>query len=191
MKTAATSPTRDHLLVTADDYRQMPDGPPYFQLIEGTLYMSPSADYEHQTIAGNIFANLWNHLRKHPAGLVQIAPSDVELDLVNVHQPDVYFIANSRKHILQKQGPKGPPNLVVEVLSKGTARLDRGAKRVVYARSGVEELWLVNKEKQEIEVFRFAESVNEPVAVYRGRQRLTTPLLPGLKLSLTEVFRIK
>jgi Uma2 family endonuclease len=183
------APPVPRVLLTAADYRDLPAGPPYFQLIEGNLFMTPSADYEHQTIAGNIFANLWSFLRKHPLGLVQISPSDVELDRVNVHQPDVYFISTARRHLIHKQGPKGAPNLVVEVLSKGTEKLDRGAKRVVYARSGVEELWLVDREKREVAVYRFADSVNEPVAVIRGRQRLTTPLLPGFKLPLADIFR--
>jgi len=121
-------------------------------------------------------------------GRTAIAPSDVQLDFVNVHQPDVYFISNERLNILTKQGPVGAPDLVVEVLSRSTARLDKGPKLRVYARSGVKELWLVDKEKKEVAVYRFAENISEPVTTVRGRQKLTTPLLPGLKLALAKVF---
>jgi len=175
-------------LLTANGYRAMPEGPPYFQLVEGKLYMSPSPNFFHQSVAGNIYFLLRGYLKRHPRGKVAIAPSDVQLDFVNVHQPDVYFVSNERLGIIQKQGPVGAPDLVVEVLSRSTARLDKGPKLRVYARSGVKELWLVDKERKEVAVYRFAEAISEPVATVRGRQKLTTPLLPGLKLALAEVF---
>jgi Uma2 family endonuclease len=59
----------------------------------------------------------------------------------------------------------------------------------VYARAGVEELWLVDRERREVTVYRFAASVNEPAAVRRGRRHLTTPPLPGFRLPPGEVFR--
>jgi len=175
-------------LISAPDYFAMPEGPPYFQLVEGKLFMTPSPEFFHQSVAGNIYYWLRDHLRQRPLGKVAMAPSDVQLDFVNVHQPDVYFISNERLNILTKQGPVGAPDLVVEMLSRSTARLDKGPKLRVYARSGVKELWLVDKEKKEVAVYRFAESIQEPVATVRGRQKLTTPLLPGLKLALAEVF---
>ena len=175
-------------LLTADDYRDLPEGPPHFQLVEGKLYMTPSPEFYHQSVALNIASLIRYFLREHPLGKVAIAPSDVQLDFVNVHQPDVYFISNERLSILTKQGPVGAPDLVVEVLSRSTARLDKGPKLRVYARSGVKELWLVDKERKEVVVYRFAEDIQEPVATLRGRQTLTTVLLPGLKLKLTEVF---
>lgn len=179
--------TSDRLL-TVNDYREMPEGPPYFQLIEGKLYMSPSPEFYHQSIAGNIYFLLREHLQRHPAGKAVIVPSDVQLDFVNVHQPDVYFVSNERLGIIQKQGPVGAPDLVVEVLSRGTARLDRGPKLRVYARSGVRELWLVDKEKKQVAVYRFEKSIEEPVVALSGKQKLTTPLLPGLIMSLPKVF---
>jgi Uma2 family endonuclease len=175
-------------LLTANDYQEMPEGPPYFQLVEGKLYMTPSPEFYHQSIAGNIYFLLRDFLRRHPLGKVAIAPSDVQLDFVNVHQPDVYFISNARLDIIQKQGPVGAPDLVVEVLSKSTAKLDKGPKLRVYARSGVKELWLVDKDKKQVAVYRFAESIEAPVAVLSGKQRLTIALLPGLSLPLPKVF---
>lgn len=175
-------------LLTADDYRDLPEGPPHFQLVEGKLYMTPSPEFYHQSVAFNIAYCLRRFVEEHPLGKVAIAPSDVQLDFVNVHQPDVYFVSNARLEIISKQGPIGAPDLVVEVLSKSTARLDKGPKLRVYARSGVKELWLVDKERKEVVIYRFAEDISGPVATVRGRQKLTTPLLPGLKLALAEVF---
>src|ERR1041385_6769223 len=42
-------------LITRHDYQEMPDGPPYSQVIEGELVMAPSLNLFHQDISGNIF----------------------------------------------------------------------------------------------------------------------------------------
>ena len=179
---------RPQVRLTARDYYDLPQGPPYFQLIEGRLHMSPSPEGSHQDITGNVFFIIRQHLKKHPLGKVRTAPSDVEFDAYNVYQPDVYFIPRSRFQLLSKQGAQGAPALVVEVLSKSTARLDKGPKLKLYAQEGVEEYWIVDQEARAVTVYRFAESVDEPIAVYSGEQKFTTPVLPGLKISLAEIF---
>lgn len=45
------------------------------------------------------------------------------------------------------------PDWVCEVLSPSTARLDRGAKREIYAREGVGHLWLLDPGERYLEVF--------------------------------------
>ena len=47
----------------------------------------------------------------------------------------------------------GAPDLVVEVLSPGTAKNDKGYKKDVYERSGVPEYWIVNPADKSIEVY--------------------------------------
>jgi len=175
--------------ITARDFMELPEGPPYYQLIEGDLYMSPSPNLFHQDIAGNIYYLIRSYLSKRRVGTVHIAPSDVQLSELNVYEPDVYFVANSRKAILTRQGAEGAPNLVVEVLSPRTAKLDKGAKRVVYARAEVEELWIVDPEAKRVLVYRLGESVDEPVGTYGVRGKIESPLFPGLKIPVAKVFQ--
>jgi Uma2 family endonuclease len=175
--------------ITAEDYRQMPLGPPYFQLVEGGLYLSPSPDFFHQGVAFRLARKLAEFVENHGLGTVQIAPSDVELDEVNVVQPDVYFVSRARRRIITRQGVTGAPDLVVEVLSPRTAALDLGAKLKAYARAGVTEAWFVDRTKRRVLVYRFAEDATKPAAELRTKDTLTTPLLPGFALPVKEVFR--
>jgi Uma2 family endonuclease len=85
--------------LTVHDYRELPEGPPYYQLVEGDLYMAPSPELFHQDVLGNVFFIIRSYLEKHPIGTVHIAPSDVQLSDLNVYQPDVYFVSKSRKSI--------------------------------------------------------------------------------------------
>ncbi len=80
---------------TVADYRAMPEGPPYYQLVEGELIMAPSPSSFHQEIAGNIYFLLRQHVVKHRLGKVCIAPLDVYLSETNVFQPDVFFCPTS------------------------------------------------------------------------------------------------
>jgi Uma2 family endonuclease len=174
--------------LTIEDYRQIPEGPPYFQLIEGDLIMSPSPDRFHQDVLGNLHFILRNYLEKHPVGSVHLAPSDVQLTEVNVYQPDLYYVSKARQRVLTVQGAAGSPSLVVEILSAKTAKLDRGVKRTVYARSGVEEMWIVDRETKRVEVYRFSESLDVPVGSYGLQQKFGSPLFPRLRINVRKVF---
>ncbi len=175
--------------ITVNEFRELPDGPPYYQLIEGDLFMSPTPNFFHQTIVLNIALIIRSHLATDPLGTVVISPSDVELSDLNVYVPDLYYVSNDRKHILTKQGASGAPDLVVEVLSPATARYDKGVKRQIYARAGVGELWLVDPDSKTVTVYRFEESADAPVGTYGTRQRFTSPLLPKLTIQVSKIFQ--
>ncbi len=183
MLTSATKP------ITARDFMELPEGPPYYQLIEGDLHMAPSPGGFHQDVVLNVAVLFRGYLEKHRIGIVRIAPSDVQLTELNVYEPDLYFVSKSRKSILTEHGVEGAPNLVVEVLSPRTSKLDKGAKRAVYSRSGVEELWLVDPVARRVHVYRFGESAETPIGVYGVRQRFESPLFPRLKISVAKIFQ--
>src|SRR5213075_1732346 len=109
--------------LTVRDFRQLPEGPPYYQLVEGELYMAPSPDRLHQDILGNLHFILRSHLEAHPLGSIHIAPSDVQLTELNIYQPDLYYVSRARRAILTHQGARGAPDLIVEILSPKTAKL--------------------------------------------------------------------
>lgn len=150
--------------------------------------MSPAPNLFHQDILINLLVILKRYLNKHRIGKLMIAPSDVRLTDLNVYQPDLYFVANARKSIFSKQGAEGAPDLVVEILSPKTARLDKGVKREVYALTGVAELWLIDPELQRVQVFRLADSADVPAGTYSIRQKFSSPHFPGLKISVAKIF---
>lgn len=176
-------------LLRVSDYLLLPEGGPRYQLIEGDFVMAPSPRKSHQEISGGIYVLLLEHIKRDRKGAVMIAPFDVYLDDHNVYQPDVLFISSAReKKILLDDGVHGAPDLVVEVLSPSTARLDKDSKRRVYARHGVSEMWLIDPELRTVQIYRFKENAERPVAYLEMGDTLTTPLLPGLTVNLNSVF---
>lgn len=174
--------------MTAGEFAALPEGPPYFQLVEGELFFMASPTRLHQKIVLRLAYAIETHLRAHPGmGELNVAPSDVKLDEGNVFEPDLYFVSQERAGILTEQGASGAPDLVIEVSSTSTLRLDRGMKRRVYFRAGVRELWLIAPENRRLEV-HFPDS--DPQAPWRlgAGDVLTTPILPGWSVPVEEIF---
>jgi Uma2 family endonuclease len=113
--------------------------PDLTQIINGEEVMSPSPFLPHQRISNRLFVILSNYVNHLNLGEVFVAPLDVILeDEVNRLQPDVFFVSKQNKDILQ-DWVRGVPDLVIEIVSKGSVRLDTVIKKEVYERYGVRE----------------------------------------------------
>jgi Uma2 family endonuclease len=176
-------------MFTVEDYQLLPETGPRYQVVEGELCMAPAPNRYHQDISRNLEFLLLKYLEKHPHGKLYHAPFDVYLDKYNVFQPDILFVSNERLALLSDRGAEGGPNLVIEILSTRTAELDRETKRKVYARTGVEGLWIIDPWKQTIDVYYLQKDAAKPAAVYKVKDTFTSPQFPDLKISATEIFK--
>lgn len=176
-------------LLTADDYRALPEGGPRYQLIEGELHMGPAPNSFHQEIVWNFSQILGQYIRERPVGRIYLAPYDVYLSEHDVVQPDLLFISKDRQHLRKEDGLHGAPDLVIEVVSVSTSRLDKKTKRAVYARTGVKEMWLIDPILQQIHVYEFARDAAKAVRLVEDDEVFESALLPGLKVSAAEVFK--
>jgi Uma2 family endonuclease len=177
------------LVLTVHDYMDLPEGPPYYELVEGQFIMSPPPILFHQGIIGNIVRILYRYLDEHPIGEVFFAPCGVFLTEINAYQPDAFYISNERLTILADRGVDGAPDLVIEVLSPSTERIDKGPKKKIYAATGVQELWLIDPKCCEVAVYHLQESVENPKLTIRANGQFVSPLFPGLVLKGSEIFR--
>ncbi|MCY1016226.1 Uma2 family endonuclease [Pyxidicoccus sp. MSG2] len=76
------------------------------------------------------------------------------------------------------------PDWVCEVLSPSTATLDRKRKREIYAREGVEYVWLVDPALRTLEVFRRHEGQWIQRGTYSGEARIRAEPFEVLELDL-------
>lgn len=178
---------RPDIKYTYAEYATLPEGSRY-QLIEGDLILSPSPTRRHQTIVRRIFLVLNTFVAAQRLGEVYFSPLDVILDDQNVSQPDIFYVSNARASILCPEGARGGPDLCVEVLSPGTKELDRGRKRVLYARHGVIDYWVVDPVANTIELYRLQQDAKNPLRTFAVADTLATDLLPGFTMNLAEVF---
>ena len=171
---------------TVRDYMATPEDTRY-ELIEGELLVTPSPTPAHQRIVGKLFVLLNDFVRNKGLGEVFIAPLDVVLSEYDVLQPDILFVSKERAGIVTDR-VRGAPDLVVEVLSPGTEERDRTLKRTVYARYGVREYWLVDSQRETIELLTLGPEGFNLVAAYNRDETLRSPLLAGLTLSMQQLF---
>lgn len=174
---------------TYKDYKNLPESETKrYELLGGELIMVPSPTTYHQAISRNLEYILLEFVQKHNLGFIYNAPCDVVLSDEDVVQPDIFFISKERSHIITEENISGAPDLVIEILSPATADRDRTYKRTLYARYGVQEYWIVDPDKKEVEVMTLRERGFETVAIYKKEDVLKSKLLKGLSISLSEVF---
>lgn len=76
---------------------------------------------------------------------------------------------------------EGGADLIIEVLSPSTRRIDRGEKFYEYEAAGVEEYWMVDPERRTAEFYRLSEGRNVPV-LPDAEGRVHSSTIPGFYL---------
>ena len=129
---------------THDDFMRLAPEGQKAELIEGIMVMASPAFAQHE----RLFAFLITVLRAYAGhlrlGEVLGSRYAVYISETETYEPDILFVAADRVHLITEKQLTGVPDLVIEILSAGTARYDRGVKRENYERAGVVELWLID-----------------------------------------------
>jgi len=176
------------LKYTHADFLQMPDDGKRREIIGGDLYVTPSPLTPHQRTLLELAFAFRAFLQEHPFGEVLIAPLDVICTEHDVLEPDLLFVLNEQKDILQ-DWVRGAPDLVVEVFSLNTETRDRGIKLKAYGRFGVAEYWIVDPAAHTVEVYRPSPQGLQLAETCASDAALTTPLLPGFAVPVSSIFR--
>jgi Uma2 family endonuclease len=173
-----------------EDFLLFPEDGKRHELIDGEHYVSASPNLWHQIVSKNLFRALDAFVRERRLGDVFYAPVDIVLSWHDVVVPDLLFVSQANLEILEAKNIKGPPDLLVEIVSPSNRRNDEVLKRDLYERQGVEEYWLVDPEAETVKVFRReGERYGRPSLLsLRDGDALTTPLLPDFELPLAVVF---
>lgn len=140
---------------TAQDYWNLPDGV-RAELIDGELYDMAPSSYTHQMVAFGIAHALQNHVDAH-GGPCKVVPAPFAVNLFadesTYLEPDVSVVCDPAK--LGERGCTGAPDLVVEVVSPSSRRMDYLVKSERYERGGVREYWIVDPASQQTVVYRY------------------------------------
>ena len=178
--------------LTYDDFVLFPDDGKRHELIDGEHYVTPSPNSRHQRISGRLSILIANWLETHPVGEVFYAPYDVVFSNVDIVEPDLLYLSNERAAtVLTPLHARGVPELVIEIGSPGTRKRDETIKHRLYERTGVSEYWVIDPKVDGIRVYRRAGGDLEKL-IELAREAgdvLTTPLLPGLELPLSRIFK--
>lgn len=143
---------------TYRDYRTWPEDERW-ELIAGSAdAMSPAPRREHQGLVTKLSAQV-SAFTSAGGCKSYVSPIDVFLptadedldDIDLVLQPDIVIVCDPAKLI--PEGIRGAPDLVIEVMSPGTAMRDQTEKRTLYEAYGVKEYWIANPTTLEVLVY--------------------------------------
>jgi len=129
------------------------------------LHVAPSPSGEHQDFVGDLRSYLKRHWAKPSGGLVRheinvVHPDDEDDWIHNYRIPDVVLLSPDRLDFDKDVYILGAPLICVEVRSPKDESYE---KFVFYARLGVPEVWVIDRDTKMPEVFALTDGEYEPV----------------------------
>lgn len=167
------------------------------ELIDGeAFYMSPAPSRKHQQILRDLSTEFSLFLRDKVCE-VFFAPFDVRLfskskrddEIDNVVQPDLTVVCNPE--ILDDKGCNGTPDMIIEILSPSSVKLDRWQKYLLYEKAGVKEYWIVDPINESVEVHLKEGAQFKLHGVFTKNESVSVNTLAGFKITLNQIFNQK
>ena len=176
---------------TYQDYLDLPEDGKRYEVINGELIMVAAPSTFHQSVLINLVNDLKNFLNREKVGKVFCAPIDVKLSDRNVVQPDIIFVSQNNSNIITENNVEGTPDLIIEILSPGTAYHDLIEKKEIYERFDVKEYWIVDPKKQRIEIYQ---NINQRFELNQRIElegTVESLVIKGFKISLESIFSME
>ena len=160
---------------TVELLETLPDDGLRYELIDGTLLVSPAPTPRHQAAIGELYLLL---RAACPADhFVFLSPLDWQPDGRTSLEPDLFVVRRDRigaKNITQT------PTLVVEVISPSSRRIDRTLKLSRYAEGGIPHYWVVDPTVPSIDIYE----------LHQGEYRLSSSGALDDNVSVTAPFPV-
>ena len=185
---------RDEGKYSYADYLTWPEGERW-EIIDGIAYMQSAPSPIHQEILVNLLAQFHYYLSGKPYK-VYPAPFCVRLmkddekkneNIKKVVEPDITIVCDKSK--IDEKGCNGAPDMIVEIMSPSSIKMDRFIKFNSYEKAGVREYWIVEPEGKLVSVFVLQDDqrYGRP-EVYTEDDKIRASILTDLIVDLKPVF---
>jgi len=168
--TQAATPSTDPPYVTFERFVTDPSIPECSEWVEGRVVPMSPVTNEHDELGGwlILLISTFNEIRQ--VGRLHYEPFQMKVPGQDISRaPDIMFVL--REHLGRIKGTylEGPADLVIEIISPGSVRVDRGEKFDEYERAGVREYWLLDPHRRTDDFYRLnAEGLYEKLPVDDG-----------------------
>ena len=177
---------------TYADYKAWELGPrERYEIIYGEAYAMAAPNTNHQSVLTELLRQIANYLQGKTCKVFP-APFDVRLFYEadesddTVVQPDITVICDEAKR--GKEGCRGAPDLVVEILSPSNTASEMQTKFDLYRHAGVREYWVVDGDKKRLHAYRFADKKIVSFASYGAADTAPVGIFSDLTIDLEPVF---
>ena len=171
------------------DYLRLPNDGKRYEIIDGVLYVANAPGYDHQFAVTKLTSRLDLFVTENNLGVVLSAPFEVHLsETSRPVQPDVVFIRAEHQPQPGAQLFEGAPDLIIEVISPGSFRLDRKVKFDAYEQARVPEYWLADPKTRSIEVYTLARGEYALYGQFTGNESIRSKVLEGIAIIASSLF---
>jgi len=185
MTSAPTLSEFYHLKVS--DWLELADQARIVEIINGEIFMAPAPSTRHQSLSRELTVRLYRHVVDNGLGTIFFAPTGLKLKEDVVLEPDVLVVLNHNFHAIQEYYVERA-DLVVEILSPGTAGRDVGIKRDRYEEAGIPEYWIVDPAARTVEVLVLEAGHYSTGGTFGESEVLVSRVLPGFEIALAALW---
>lgn len=176
---------------TLEEFWQLPDPPDRskLELIDGVLYMTPPPADTHDDVVARLAGIVIPQVKAEGyKGKFYFPRAAIWTSARTYLEPDLFYIS---AELAARLAPKhrDSADLIIEVISPGSAVYDRNKKAEAYAALGVRELWLIDEAEQTVEVRRQAGGGTFAEGRTLGRGEFVESItFPTLRLPVEHLF---
>ena len=157
------------------------------EFINGETVVHSPVKRMHGQATGRLYTALNFYVSLHELGEVHVEKAMIELTR-NSYEPDICFFSKKKaKNFTPEQLFFPAPDLVVEVLSKKTEKLDRGIKWEDYAAHGVKEYWIIDPKNHTIEQY-IEHDGTYVLEVKVAEGRIHSKAIKGFSITVEAIF---
>ena len=172
---------------TLEDIFNLPDGQ-RAELIDGQMYMMSPPSYKHQKLVMELSASIRDYI-KSKGGPCEVLPAPFAVilnqDEDTYVEPDISVICDKEK--ISDRGCEGAPDMVIEIVSLSSRRMDYTTKNTLYSDAGVREYWIVDPAKERTTVYRYEEDAAPAFSTFD--QPLAVGILDGLQITIADLLK--
>jgi len=156
-------------------------------LINGIIYMASPASLEHEDEFGFILMVVRGYVRRKGLGIVLGSRAAMWLSDENAPEPDLMFISKAKLAKAAGKAVFGAAELVIEIISPGSRRLDLVEKKELYAKFGVREYWVIDPYQQVAYFWKNNDGIWEDLPI-DAMGIFRSSILPGFWLRIDWLF---
>src|SRR6266851_5963420 len=169
---------------TLQEFWDLPEPPDHskLELIAGVLYMTPPPGYTHDNAVSRLNRLLSEFLIKsQDKGTLYVPRAAIWTSRNTYLEPDLFYVSEETERRLEPNH-RTTADLVVEVISPGSAIYDRNTKADTYAALDVRELWLVDETKETVELRELKGNRYDEGQIFIKGDRLGSTIIAGLTI---------
>jgi Uma2 family endonuclease len=183
-----------HLLLSEKQkrhsFREWLDEDKKAEFINGEIIMHSPVKKKHWSASENLSFLIGLYSRLNNLGRVAVEKALIALTR-NDYEPDICFFSKEKSSLFTDDQMVFPaPDFVVEILSKSTAKKDKGIKHQDYAAHGIREYWIINPNRKSIDQYILIGDETEylPAKTFLYDEDIKSFVIEGFEIPVSAIF---